>query len=62
MLHRIIEAVGAVQEQTGLEVACSLGLLTQDQAERLAAAFRRARSYVLRVMVGGLYKLNPVDP
>ena len=34
----------------------------EHEAERLAAAFRRARSYVLRVMVGPLYKLNPVDP
>ncbi len=38
MLSRVIEAVDAVHEETGLEVACSLGLLTPDQAERLAAA------------------------
>jgi len=38
MLTRVIEAVDAVQRETGLEVACSLGLLTQEQAERLAAA------------------------
>src|SRR3954449_3145551 len=38
MLTRVIEAVGAVQNEAGLEVACSLGLLTKEQAERLAAA------------------------
>ncbi len=38
MLTRVIEAVDAVQRETGLEVACSLGLLTPEQAERLAAA------------------------
>jgi biotin synthase len=38
MLTRVIEAVDAVQRETGLEVACSLGLLTKEQAERLAAA------------------------
>lgn len=37
-LDRVIEAVTAVQEQTGLEVACSLGLLTDDQSKKLAAA------------------------
>src|SRR6476661_6403644 len=38
MLSRVIEAVDAVHEETGLEVACSLGLLTEPQAARLAAA------------------------
>jgi biotin synthase len=38
MLDKVIQAVDAVHEETGLEVACSLGLLTQAQAERLAAA------------------------
>ena len=38
MLTRVIEAVDAVHAETGLEVACSLGLLTEDQATRLAAA------------------------
>ena len=38
LLRRVIEAVGAVQRETGLEVACSLGLLKPEQAERLAAA------------------------
>ncbi len=37
-LSRVIEAVTAVHEQTGLEVACSLGILTPEQAQRLAAA------------------------
>lgn len=38
LLRRVIEAVDAVQRETGLEVACSLGLLNPDQAARLAAA------------------------
>lgn len=38
LLRKVIEAVHAVQDQTGLEVACSLGILTPEQAERLAAA------------------------
>ncbi len=38
MLTRIIDAVDAVHTETGLEVACSLGLLTEEQAQRLAAA------------------------
>ncbi len=38
MLSRVIEVVDAVHAETGLEVACSLGLLTEDQAQRLAAA------------------------
>ncbi|HLG01818.1 MAG TPA: biotin synthase BioB [Acidimicrobiia bacterium] len=36
LLDKVIEAVDAVHEETGLEVACSLGLLTADQAHRLA--------------------------
>jgi biotin synthase len=38
LLRRVLDAVNAVHAQTGLEVACSLGLLTRAQAERLAAA------------------------
>src|SRR3954471_12609025 len=38
LLRKVIEAVDAVQRETGLEVACSLGLLKPEQAERLAAA------------------------
>ena len=38
LLRKVIDAVGAVQRETGLEVACSLGLLHPQQAERLAAA------------------------
>ena len=38
LLRRVIDAVDAVQQETGLEVACSLGLLTDEQAQRLAAA------------------------
>jgi biotin synthase len=38
LLRRVIDAVDAVHRETGLEVACSLGLLTKEQAERLAAA------------------------
>jgi len=38
LLRKVIDAVDAVHAETGLEVACSLGLLTLEQAERLAAA------------------------
>jgi biotin synthase len=38
LLRKVIDAVHVVHEETGLEVACSLGLLRRDQAERLAAA------------------------
>jgi biotin synthase len=38
LLRRVLEAVGAVRGETGLEVACSLGLLEREQATRLAAA------------------------
>ena len=38
LLRRVIDAVGMVQRETGLEVACSLGLLTSEQAARLADA------------------------
>lgn len=37
LLAQVVDAVDAVHEETGLEVACSLGLLTRDQAELLAA-------------------------
>jgi biotin synthase len=38
LLRKVIEAVDAVHDETGLEVACSLGLLTDEQAARLSAA------------------------
>ncbi len=38
LLTRVLEAVHAVRDETGLEVACSLGLLEPEQAQRLAAA------------------------
>src|SRR6185437_3245782 len=38
LLRKVIEAVDAVHRETGLEVACSLGLLQPEQARRLAAA------------------------
>jgi len=38
LLDKVLEAVDAVHAETGLEVACSLGLLTEPQARRLAAA------------------------
>ena len=38
LLRKVIDAVDLVQRETGLEVACSLGLHTSEQAERLAAA------------------------
>jgi biotin synthase len=38
LLARVLESVEAVHRETGLEVACSLGLLTDEQARRLADA------------------------
>jgi biotin synthase len=38
LLRRVLDAVAAVHAETGLEVACSLGLLTRAQADRLASA------------------------
>jgi biotin synthase len=38
LLRRVIEAVDKVHAETGLEVACSLGLLNREQAQRLADA------------------------
>ena len=38
LLRKVIDAVDLVHTETGLEVACSLGLLTAEQAARLAAA------------------------
>jgi biotin synthase len=38
LLRKVIDAVDAVHRETGREVACSLGLLKPEQAERLAAA------------------------
>src|SRR5436305_6806773 len=38
LLRRVLEAVDKVQRETGLEVACSLGLLQPEQAQRLADA------------------------
>jgi biotin synthase len=38
LLSRVLDAVDAVQRETGLEVAVSLGLLKPEQAQRLAAA------------------------
>ena len=38
LLRKVIDAVDLVQRETGLEVACSLGLLQREQVERLAAA------------------------
>jgi len=38
LLRRVLDAVDLVQRETGLEVACSLGLLTNEQAARLADA------------------------
>jgi biotin synthase len=38
LLRRVLDAVDAVHRETGLEVACSLGLLTDNDARRLADA------------------------
>jgi biotin synthase len=37
IMQQILDVVPQVQERTGLNVACSLGILTREQAERLAA-------------------------
>src|SRR6516165_8243869 len=38
LLRRVVDVVQRVQQETGLEVACSLGLLDDGQAARLAAS------------------------
>jgi biotin synthase len=38
LLQKVIDVSRRVQDEVGLEIAASLGLLTRDQAERLAAA------------------------
>ena len=38
IMRQVLDVVPLVRERTGLNVACSLGILTRDQAERLAAA------------------------
>src|SRR5207248_11625304 len=38
LLDKVIKAVDAVRAETGLEVACSLGLLDESQAKQLADA------------------------
>jgi len=38
LLTKVIDAVHAIHDETGLEVACSLGLLKPEQATRLAEA------------------------
>ena len=35
LLRKVIDAVHAVHDETGLEVACSLGLLTREQLDRI---------------------------
>ena len=47
LLRKVIDAVDAVRQETGLEVACSLGLLTKEQAVRLAAAGVRRYNHTL---------------
>ena len=37
ILRQVLEVVPLIRERTGLNVACSLGILTPEQAERLAA-------------------------
>jgi len=37
IMQQILDVVPAVRDRTGLNVACSLGILTREQAERLAA-------------------------
>jgi biotin synthase len=57
-LARVVEAVPLIVERTGLNVAASLGILTEDQAHRLAGAglhrynhnLETARSFFARVV------------
>src|SRR5438309_11074911 len=37
IMQQVLDVVPVVREQTGLNVACSLGILTREQAERLSA-------------------------
>jgi biotin synthase len=37
IMQQVLDVVPLVQQRTGLNVACSLGILTREQAERLAA-------------------------
>ena len=55
--RRVIEAVDAVHAETGLEVACSLGLLTEEQA---AAPRGRGRE-ALQPQPRGAARAVPVD-
>jgi biotin synthase len=38
VMQRTLDAVAAIRDETGMNVACSLGILTRDQAVTLAAA------------------------
>jgi biotin synthase len=38
LLNRVLEATELIRNETGLEIACSLGILEPEQARRLAAA------------------------
>ncbi len=38
LLNRVLEAAELIRNETGLEIACSLGILEPEQAQRLAAA------------------------
>ncbi len=58
LLAQVIEAVEAIRRETSLDVHCSLGLLTRDQARRLAEAgvvrynhnLETARSFFPRIV------------
>lgn len=58
LLKQVLEAVEAVRRETSLDVHCSLGLLTRDQARRLAEAgvvrynhnLETARSFFPRIV------------
>jgi len=64
LLRRVIDAVGHVRRETGLEVACSLGLLQPEQAARLAAAGVRRYNHNLeacRALFGQICTTHSYD-
>ena len=64
LLDKVIKAVTVVRDETGLEVACSLGLLEPAQAERLAAAGVRRYNHNLeapRAVFGSICTTHSYD-
>src|SRR5207248_978088 len=64
LLDKVISAVTAVRDETGLEVACSLGLLDEAQAARLAEAGVRRYNHNLeapRAVFGSICTTHSYD-